>query len=177
MRAEARALRKQLARETPDAAERLAAFAGELPGGMVHALYQAIGAELDVGPLARRLAYEGRDLCLPVVTELDAPLSFRGWRPGDPQEPDAAGILAPLPSARLMTPDLILTPLLAFDAQGGRLGQGGGYYDRTFAAFADAIRIGVAYAGQQVARVPMQAHDIPLHGVLTETGYIPARKG
>jgi len=176
MRAAARALRKRLAQETPDAAERLAGLADDLPGGVI-ALYQAIGAELDVEPLARRLADEGRDLCLPVVTELDAPLSFRAWCPGEALEPDAAGIPGPTPASPIVTPRLILTPLLAFDAEGGRLGQGGGYYDRTFGAYPAVIRIGVAYAGQQVARVPMQAHDVPLHGVLTETGYIPARKG
>jgi 5-formyltetrahydrofolate cyclo-ligase len=85
--------------------------------------------------------------------------------------PDLAGIPAPLETAEPVTPDLILTPLLAFDVEGGRLGQGGGYYDRTFAALPDAIRIGVAYAGQAVERVPMQAHDVRLDGVLTEAGY------
>jgi 5-formyltetrahydrofolate cyclo-ligase len=73
--------------------------------------------------------------------------------------------------AGTVTPDLIVTPLLAFDRRGGRLGQGGGYYDRTFAALPEAVRIGFAYAGQQVDRLPIEAHDIRLHGVLTETGY------
>ena len=54
---------------------------------------------------------------------------------------------------------------------GGRLGQGGGYYDRTFAARPEALRVGVAYAGQRVERLTLLDHDIPLHGVLTETGY------
>ena len=171
MRAAMRALRKRLAQATPDAAERLAGFAEVLPAATVVALYRPIGAELDVGPLARRLTQLGRSLCLPVVTVLDVPLSFRVWQPGDLLVPDLAGIPVPEASAGTVIPDLILTPLLAFDAQGGRLGQGGGYYDRTFAAFPEALRIGVAYAGQQVDQVPMQAHDRPLHGVLTEAGY------
>ena len=90
---------------------------------------------------------------------------------GAPLELDAAGCPAPLPLAEVVMPDLILTPLLAFDDQGGRLGQGGGYYDRTFAALPDAIRIGFAYAGQRVERLALEPHDIRLHGVLTETGY------
>jgi 5-formyltetrahydrofolate cyclo-ligase len=171
MRADMRALRKRLAREAPDAAERLVGFAEVLPAAKVVALYRPIGAELDVGPLARRLAQLGRSLCLPVVTVLDAPLSFRAWQPGSQLVPDLAGIPAPEASAGPVIPDLILTPLLAFDAQGGRLGQGGGFYDRTFAVLPDAIRIGVAYAGQAVDHVPMQVHDRRLHGVLTETGY------
>ena len=89
---------------------------------------------------------------------------------------DVAGCPAPLPLAEVVTPDLIVTPLLAFDRAGGRLGQGGGYYDRTFESLPDAIRIGLAYEGQRVADLPMQDHDIRLHGVLTEVGYTPARK-
>jgi 5-formyltetrahydrofolate cyclo-ligase len=75
-----------------------------------------------------------------------------------------------------VVPDLIITPLLAFDRDGGRLGQGGGYYDRTFAACPHILRVGLAYAGQEAPSLPMEAHDQRLHGVLTETGYTPARK-
>lgn len=71
----------------------------------------------------------------------------------------------------MVTPDLILTPLLAFDGAGGRLGQGGGYYDRTFAALPEAIRIGLAFAGQEVDHLALEPHDIRLHGVLTESDY------
>ena len=177
MRAAARALRKRLAREVPDAARRLVAFADDLPQGGTVALYQSAGSELDVGPLAQALIARERPLSLPVVTVEAAPLIFRSWRPGDPLEPDCTGMAAPTSHAPEVKPDLILTPLLAFDVFGGRLGQGGGYYDRTFATMPDAIRIGVAYAGQQLDRVPMELHDIRLHGVLTETGYTPARKG
>ena len=101
---------------------------------------------------------------------------FRRWSPGEPLERDAAGCPAPLPLAEVVDPELIVTPLLAFDDFGGRLGQGGGFYDRTFAARPDAIRIGFAFAGQRVDRLPMERHDIPLHGVLTESGYTAARK-
>ena len=62
---------------------------------------------------------------------------------------------------------------IAFDRAGGRLGQGGGYYDRTFAALPGAIRIGLAYAGQEADTLPTEPHDIRLHGVLTEMGYTP----
>jgi 5-formyltetrahydrofolate cyclo-ligase len=96
---------------------------------------------------------------------------FRAWSPGEPLELDAAGCPAPLPLAEVVEPDLILTPLLAFDGFGGRLGQGGGYYDRTFAARPDVVRIGFAYAGQAVERLALEDHDVPLHGVLTEAGY------
>ena len=176
LRAEARALRKRLAGLDPEAAGRAAEHAAALPAGDPVAVYRAIGSELDMDALSVALAGQGRILCLPVVTEIDAPMIFRRWTPGEPLELDQAGVPAPLPLAETVIPDLILTPLLAFDLEGGRLGQGGGYYDRTFAALPDAIRVGFAYAGQRVDQVPIEAHDIRLHGVLTEVGYTAARK-
>jgi 5-formyltetrahydrofolate cyclo-ligase len=171
LRAEMRALRRRLVEVEPEAAERAAAHAGDLPPADLVAVYRAIGSELDPEPLARALLAAGRSLCLPVVLERDAPMIFRRWSPGEPLEMDAAGCPAPLPLAEVVDPGLIVTPLLAFDEFGGRLGQGGGYYDRTFAARPDVVRIGLAYAGQAAERLPMDRHDIALHGVLTETGY------
>lgn len=171
LRSEMRARRKALAVAAPDAATRAAAHIDSLPHAASIALYTSIGSELGTAPLAKVLLSRGIDLCLPVTLAADAPMIFRRWIPGDPLEPDLAGVPAPLPLAGEVVPDLILAPLLAFDGAGYRLGQGGGHYDRTFAARPDALRIGLAYAGQQVAALPIEPHDIPLHGVLTETGY------
>ena len=171
LRAAMRAARKRLAGLDPEASLRAAEHAGALPPGEVVAVYRAIGSELGTDALSLALARQGRQLCLPVVIERDAPMIFRRWSPGEPLELDEAGVPAPFPLAAAVTPDLILTPLLAFDADGGRLGQGGGYYDRTFGALSDAVRIGFAYAGQAIENLPVEAHDIRLHGVLTERGY------
>ena len=168
LRSAARALRKRLAEADPLAASRAADHADALPPAEIVALYRAMGSELDTDALAAALGAAGRRLCLPVVVQRDAPMEFRAWSPGEPLELDAA---APLPLAHVVTPDLILAPLLAFDDQGGRLGQGGGYYDRTFATRPDALRIGFAYVGQKVERLELEPHDIRLHGVLTEAGY------
>ena len=176
LRAEARARRKRLAGLDPEAAQRAAAHIDSLPSGDPVAVYRAIGSELDTNALALALVRQGRTLCLPVVLQTDAAMIFRRWSPDEPLELDQAGVPAPLPLAETVIPALILTPLLAFDAHGGRLGQGGGYYDRTFAALPDVIRVGFAYAGQQVENLPVEGHDIRLHGVLTEVGYTAARK-
>lgn len=176
LRAEARAQRKRLAELDPQAPSRAAEHVVALPSGDPVAVYRAIGSELDMDALSLALIRQGRTLCLPVVLEPDAAMIFRLWTPGEPLELDQAGVPAPLPLAETVIPELILTPLLAFDLDGGRLGQGGGYYDRTFAVLPDAIRIGFAYAGQQVDALPIEAHDIRLHGVLTEVGYTAARK-
>ena len=171
LRAAMRARRKRLEGLEPEASLRAAEHAGDLPPGELVAVYRAIGSEIDADALSMALVRLGRQLCLPVVIERDAPMIFRRWSPGDPLELDFAGVPAPLPLAETVTPDLIVTPLLAFETRGGRLGQGGGYYDRTFAALPDALRIGFAYAGQAVETLPVESHDIRLHGVLTERGY------
>lgn len=171
LRSAARALRKRLAEADATAAARAGDHADALPPGRIVALYRAMGSELDTNALAAALDAAGRRLCLPVVVERDAPMIFRAWSMGEPLELDAAGCPAPLPLAEVVDPDLIVTPLLAFDASGGRLGQGGGYYDRTFAARPDIVRIGFAYAGQRVERLALEDHDVRLHGVLTEAGY------
>ena len=171
LRAAMRATRKRLTGLDPEASLRAAEQAADLPPGETVAVYRAIGSELDAEALSLALARAGRTLCLPVVIERDAPMVFRRWSPGEPLELDEAGVPAPFPLAATVTPDVIVTPLLAFDARGGRLGQGGGYYDRTFAALPDAIRIGFAYAGQEMENLPLEPHDIRLHGVLTERGY------
>ena len=176
LRVEMRALRKRLADAAPDSAIAVAGFVNELPPGNTVAVYRAVGSEMDPELLADALIVAGRSLCLPVATERDKALLFRRWSAGEPLEMDVAGCPAPLPLAETVDPDLIVTPLLAFDDAGGRLGQGGGYYDRTFLARPDAVRIGLAFAGQRVDRLPMESHDVPLHGVLTEVGYTPARK-
>ncbi len=74
---------------------------------------------------------------------------------------------------------MVIAPLLAFDRGGGRLGQGGGHYDRTLEALRVQGRVfvvGLAYAGQEVAEVPSEPHDQKLDAILTETGYIEFRK-
>lgn len=171
-----RALRKRLAEADPMAAERVVDHADAFPPGEPVAVYRPIGSEMDTAPLAQALIGRGRSLCLPVVIRRDGAMIFRNWSPGEPLEIDLAGVPAPLPLAETVTPAVILTPLLAFDDAGGRLGQGGGYYDRTFAVLPDALRIGFGYAGQQVEQMALERHDIRLDGVLTETGYTPARK-
>ena len=176
LRSAMRAERRRLSGLDPEAAGRAAGHVSALPPGDPVAVYRAIGSELDTDALSLALIGQGRSLCLPVVLERDAAMVFRRWTPGEPLELDQAGVPAPLPLAELVTPELILTPLLAFDADGGRLGQGGGYYDRTFEALPQALRIGFAYAGQQVTSLLLEGHDIRLHGVLTEVGYTAARK-
>ena len=104
-----------------------------------------------------------------------SPLRFRLWTPDQVLVPDACGIPSPPPSAPELHPNLLITPLLAFDRTGGRLGQGGGHYDRTLAALRKqrpVFVLGIAFAGQEVPSVPMAAHDQRLDAIVTETEFI-----
>ena len=182
LRALARKTRKACAAARPDAAASLVPAAAQAPvrdwRGRVVAVYLAQGSEIDPAPLAAHLTSLGAIIGLPVVTVLDAPLIFRAA--GDAALlADAAGMSAPGPEAPELVPDIVLAPLLAFDPYGARLGQGGGFYDRTLAALrakGPLIALGLAYAGQEMARLPAAPHDQYLDGVLTEEGYRAAFK-
>ncbi|MEO8811626.1 MAG: 5-formyltetrahydrofolate cyclo-ligase [Caulobacteraceae bacterium] len=177
MRAALRRRRRRLALACPDAAtraaealplDRLAPFA-------VVAGYRPIGGEMDPEPVLARLLAAGAVLALPAAVDRRGPLEFRAVRPRDTPIMDIAGVPAPPPGAPRLAPGIVIAPLLAFDREGGRLGQGGGHYDRTIAALRAAgpvLIVGLAFAGQEVARVPREAHDERLDAILTETGYI-----
>lgn len=151
---------------------------GRAPG--VAALYRAAGSEIDPRPLADALAALGWRIALPCSETLDAPVVFRAWSPGEPLAPDAVGVAAPLAAAPAAPPDLIVAPLIAFDRKGGRLGQGGGYYDRTLAEHRARLQpppfVGLAYSIQEVAHVPMEPHDQRLDAILTEKEFIAVPK-
>jgi 5-formyltetrahydrofolate cyclo-ligase len=177
-----RRLRLRLAAEAPDAAERAAALLprDKLPPLACVAGYHPAGSEMDPAALCRRLATLGATLALPVAGHRDGPLVFRTWSEGDLLIADAAGVPAPAASAAAVRPDMVITPLLAFDRAGGRLGQGGGHYDRTLAELRGSgpvFVLGLAYAGQELPEIPMEAHDQRLDAILTEIGYIEVGQG
>ena len=167
--------RVELARTLPGFAERIAVFASDLgaPVGAVVSGYLPIRDEADPRALMAALAGKGHVLALPSVIERGAPLVFRRWSPGDATLIDMFGLTEPLASAEIMTPSIVLVPMLAFDAAGYRLGYGGGYYDRTLAllrAAGKVVAVGIAYAGQEVPGLPRRDHDEPLDAIVTEKG-------
>lgn len=181
MRVEMYARRRALAADAPEAGRRAAAELplDRLPTFRIVSGYRPQGSEIDPGPLMRRLQAQGALLCLPVSTSRDAPLIFRAYDPQAPLVPDAFGIPSPGADAEELTPDLVIAPLVAFDRSGGRLGQGAGHYDRTLENLrrgGGVFVLGLAYAGQEVARAPAEPHDQRLDAILTETGYIEVRK-
>ena len=177
LRAALRIKRKTLHARSPGAAHDLirAFQASGLPRPAVAAVYRAAGSEIDPAALAAWLCAQGVRVALPVVVARDAPLAFREAVDG-PFSHDVLGLPVPPPHAPTLRPDLVFSPLLGFDRTGARLGQGGGYYDRTLAALrgggTPVLAIGLAYAGQEVDRIPVEPTDQRLDGVLTENAYL-----
>lgn len=142
--------------------------------GVVVAGYWPMRDEMDVRPLMTDLSRRGFVTALPVVADRDAPLRFRRWAPGMELDAGPHRTVHPPVSAGEVAPDVVLVPLLAFDGHGGRLGYGGGYYDRTLQALRrrerKIIAVGVAFAAQRRDDLPLEPHDQRLDWVITEKG-------
>ena len=153
-------------------AESALEFISPAPGAVISG-YAAIGDELDPLALLSALSAQGHIIGLPVTVARGNPLVFRQWSPGEALERGDFGVPVPSGEAPVITPDILLVPLLAFDARGHRLGYGAGYYDRTLGQLrgkGPAIAVGLAFDEQQVDEVPHDAYDQPLDWVLTPSG-------
>lgn len=136
--------------------------------------YVSFRSEVDTRPLMRQALARGVTVAAPLtrtrdkelqvfaITDLDHDLvpGYQGIREPDPHR------CGPLEPAAL---DLVIVPGSLFDLHGGRMGYGGGYYDRFLAKRApQALRVGLCFELQLVAEVPMAAHDQYLDYVVTE---------
>lgn len=149
-----------------------------LPPGATVAGYWPLRDEIDPRPLMLALAGRGHPLALPIAGPRGTALTFRRFRFGDVLAKGPFGTCHPSPLAEAVAPSVLLVPLVAFDAAGGRIGHGAGYYDRTLAALRRQGRVfalGIAYAAQRQPRVPVGAHDMPLDAVATEVGVVVPR--
>jgi 5,10-methenyltetrahydrofolate synthetase len=142
------------------------------PPGVI-AFCWPIRAEVDCRPVVARLVAKGWRAAMPVVVTTAAPMEFRAWWPDAPMATDPHGI--PVPTTKvILLPDVVLLPLVAFDAAGYRLGYGGGYFDRTLAACDPCpLAVGVGFELSAVATIHPAAHDIPLAMIITENGFRP----
>jgi len=145
------------------------------PKDAVIAGFWPLDGEINIFPLLTGLAARGYELCLPVTPKRGEALTFRKWAPGEALAEGRFKTMHPL-AEDLAVPGFILTPLVAFDRFGHRLGYGAGYYDRTFAALPDAYRLGCAFSAQELPAVPHGPDDMKLHAIATETGVYRFRK-
>jgi len=147
---------------------------GGAPG--VVAGYWPMRSEIDPRPLIARFARAGWRIALPVTPARGTlvPLGFRIWSEDAAMATHAFGMREPHPDAEVIRPDVVLVPLLAFDAAGHRLGYGAGHYDRTLQqlrAEGPVRAIGLAFASQKTPALTADPHDQPLDAVVTERDY------
>lgn len=168
LRARLRAGRDRFAAESSSAIVAPEAFVARLRPGMVVATYHPVGSEADPAQLAAAAAERGCRLALPHVVDRAAPIRFLAWRPESPLVGGPFNLRQPDADSPEVVPDVILTPLLGFDRRLNRLGQGAGHYDRAFARYEAAWRVGVAWSVQEVPAIPADIWDVPLNAVITE---------
>ncbi|MDH3659357.1 MAG: 5-formyltetrahydrofolate cyclo-ligase [Alphaproteobacteria bacterium] len=168
-----------------DEAEAAAKAVGERVGALVDvddrvvvSAYWPLEGELDPRPALLALLARGATAALPRVVGDGRPLDFHAWQPDDRLVEGRFRVMEPTPDAARVSPSVLLVPLLAFDRQCRRLGHGKGYYDRTLqdlkvndpAVLPEpaVLAVGVAFAAQEVGRVPTDEFDQTLDMVITE---------
>jgi len=165
------AARAELAHALGGHLDALLARRGDPVAGTVVSGYWPIKGELDLRPWMSALAAAGARLALPVVETPARPLVFRAWAPGDALQRGHWNIPVPPDDAPVLTPRIMLAPLVGWDAEGYRLGYGGGYFDRTLAALSPRpLAIGVGLEAARLATIFPQPHDIRLDAIVTEAG-------
>jgi 5-formyltetrahydrofolate cyclo-ligase len=146
--------------------------------GLLLSGYMPMRTEIDPLPAMTAMAAYG-PVCVPVIIGPGQGLRFRQWTPGCALI--EGGFKAMIPAdGDWITPQVLIVPLVAFDAAGGRLGYGGGFYDRTLQGLRAAgkvVAIGFAWAAQQADGLPLEATDQTLDMVVTEAGVVFSRSG
>ncbi|MBL0292000.1 MAG: 5-formyltetrahydrofolate cyclo-ligase [Betaproteobacteria bacterium] len=137
---------------------------------MTLGFYWPFQGEFDPRFATRHFRKHSATTALPVVVQKGAPLQFREWYPGAIVVKGAFDL--PMPSeTRVVRPQALLIPPVGFDAQGYRLGYGGGYFDRTLVALTPhPLKIGVAFELSRIPTIRPQPHDVPMDFIVTESG-------
>ncbi len=178
-RAAAVARRAEAHAAAAGAAAAQAALAAVLAPLRGRALAGYLPTRTEIDPMPVMAAWSG-PVCVPVIEGRGMPLRFRAWRPGCGLVAGPFGVSVPAEGDEVV-PEVLIVPLLAFDASGMRLGYGGGFYDRTLAQLRVAgpvFAAGFAYAAQEVGALPREGTDAPLDVIVTERGVVwPAGPG
>ena len=143
-----------------------------VPEGATIGLYRSDAGEAPSASYIRFFFERGHPIALPRVTTLDKPMEFRlHTDPYEESDLEAGvwGLRQPRIAAPVVTPEVLFMPLVGFTANGDRLGQGGGYYDRYLAAHPQTVAIGMAWDVQEVPELPTELHDMRLSAIVTPT--------
>lgn len=134
--------------------------------------YWPVSSEASPRALLKFAHLAGCKTALPFIAHKSAPMQFCSWTEADRLEAGVFGMQQPEPTKSSITPDVVLLPLIAFDRNGGRIGQGGGHYDRALSLLPNALKIGIAWSVQEVDDTHPDPWDIPLNIILTEREWI-----
>ncbi|SFR43362.1 5-formyltetrahydrofolate cyclo-ligase [Litoreibacter janthinus] len=135
--------------------------------------YLPIRTEVDPVPVMAAMAAWG-PVSVPVIKAKGEPLEFHRWEPGCEMVEGGFGTFVPA-KAELVVPELLIVPLVAFDQRGGRLGYGGGFYDRTLQGLrsrGEVTALGYAFAAQEADDIPLEQTDQPLDAIVTDEGVL-----
>jgi 5,10-methenyltetrahydrofolate synthetase len=163
-------------RRAVEIAANLSRFIGA-PAGRLASAYWPFRGEPDLRPWMAGFTERGGRCALPVVVEKNTPLVFRAWKNGDKLVRGVWNILMPADGPAIV-PDIVIAPVVGHDADGYRLGYGGGFFDRTLAAMSPRpIIIGAGYADAALSTIHPLPHDIPMTAIVTERGILAPRPG
>lgn len=143
------------------------------------AAYFAARSECDPAAIVTWAAANGIGVAMPAVVDAET-IVFRRYRPDDPLIAGGFGTLAPAKEAPVIDPDLVISPLVAFDRTGLRLGHGRGFYDRAIEALRgrgrEPLLVGVSFCVQEVDSIPAEPHDRRLDWIVTENETLDCRR-
>ena len=170
-----RLIEKRLSTSAAGRAEAASGIAAKLDreigefSGRIIGFYWPFRGEPDLRGWAQGKLGAGARIALPVVISKGQPLEFRSWTPGEKLEKGVWNI--PIPAAgEIVSPDIVIAPLVGFDQAGYRLGYGGGFYDRTLAAMTTKpLTIGVGFEFQELPTIFPQWHDVPMDRLVIES--------
>jgi 5-formyltetrahydrofolate cyclo-ligase len=143
-----------------------------LPQDAVIGLYHATANEAPTAAYAKFFLERGHTLALPRFPSLNSEMSFATFTDPFTESDLVEGpfhLMQPKARARNVIPDVVFLPLVGFSAQGHRLGQGGGHYDRWLEAHPGRTKVGLAWDVQLVGNMPLDPHDQQLDAVVTPT--------
>ncbi|MEM6577775.1 MAG: 5-formyltetrahydrofolate cyclo-ligase [Pseudomonadota bacterium] len=141
--------------------------------GVPLAGYMPIRTEIDPHPAMAEAAAYGA-VGVPVIEAAGLPLHFSRWSPEGAMREGPFGAQVP-EKDDFFEPEIVIVPLVAFDRAGGRLGYGGGFYDRTLELLRSrraTLAVGFAYGAQEARELPLEPTDQPLDLLITENEVI-----
>ena len=144
--------------------------------GPIISVYFPFRGEPDLRPWVKAGWEKGMRFALPVVLKKGQPLIFREWLPDTRLERGVWNIPVPADGPEV-TPQIVIAPLVGFDAACYRLGYGGGFFDRTLAKFdVKPVVIGAGYDCASIPTIYAQWHDVPMTWIVTETSAVKAEQ-